>query len=227
MWGHLAVNPENPGHYDANIATWETVEQPETALIEVERTYREFEMTPRIRLTEYSTPPTLSSFLTENGYVNSNAETATASIMRWSHSAVERPQLPSGVTIREATIQDVEVLAQIQYEPDILGEWAYRYLTYGILDPRITYYMAEVESVPAATLALGQTKTLTLIDDVTTAPQYWGQGLAGWLLQHAQHQARSDIMLEVIMENARRIYERRGFEVVGTIVDSRWVPHAE
>lgn len=226
-WGALAMNAENPDHYDSNIATWENVEHPENTLTEVERVYREFGMTPRIRLTEYSTPDTLADFLRHHNYININEEDASARIMRWKHTPTALPALPPEVTIRKATPEDVEGIAHIQFDTSILGEWAYRYLTYGLHDKRITYFLAEVEGVPAATLALGQTKTLALIDDVTTAFDYRGRGLAGWLLQYAEHYATSDIMLEVIMENAQRLYERHGFEVVGTILDSRWVPHVE
>lgn len=226
-WGVLAINPENPDHYDSNLATWETVEHPNNALAEVERVYGEFGMTPRIRLTEYSTPATLADFLRAHHYINTNEADASARIMHWKHTLVALPPPPPDVTIRKATLEDVEVVAKIQFDESILGEWAYRYLTYGLRDSRVTYFLAEVEGVPAATLALGQTKNLALIDDVTTAPDYRGRGLAGYLLQYAQHHATSDIMLEVIMDNAQRIYERRGFEVVGTILDSRWIPHVD
>lgn len=224
-WGVLAINSDNADHYDSNLATWEEVESPETALAEVERTYREYGITPRIRLTEYSHPSTLADFLRSRDYTNINEEDSAARIMQWRHTVVPLPSLPEAVKVRSATLNDVDAIAKIQFEDgDILGEWAYRYLTYGLNDPRITYFLAEVEGIPAAVLALGQTKSLALIDDVTTLAAYRGRGLAGFLLQYAQHYAKSDILLEVISENAQRLYERVGFEVVGTIMDSRWIP---
>jgi GNAT superfamily N-acetyltransferase len=223
-WGVLSINPENPHHYDSNLATWEEVEKPEIALAEVERVYGDYGVTPRIRLTEYSTPDTLSDFLHECDYININEEETSSRIMRWTHAPVTPAPLPDGVTIRKANLEDLESLVRIQFEENnLMGDWAYRYLTYGLTDPRISYFLAEVEKVPVATVALGQTKTMALIDDVSTLSAYRGRGLAGLLMGYAQQHSRHDIMLEVITDNAQRVYERVGFKVAGTIMDSRWV----
>jgi GNAT superfamily N-acetyltransferase len=224
-WGVLSINSDNPGHYDANTATWEDVPDPERALAEVERVYREFNITPRIRLTEYSKPNTLATFLESRQYVNYFGHEQESRIMRWSHTPIDVPVVPPSVQIRRATPDDVHTVVRVIFEAEnLVDDWSRNYVTYGLYDPRITYFMALVDTQPAAVVALGQTKTLGMIDDVATLPAYRGQGLARYLLQTAQHHAATDLMLEVVEANAQRIYERAGFAVEGTIRESRWVP---
>lgn len=224
-WGVLSINSDNPGHYDANTATWEEVSDPEHALAEVERVYREFNSTPRIRLTEYTTPETLSAFLQERDYKPYPEQPQEARIMRWTHTPIDLPSLHPSVRIRPATLDDLDDVVQVIFREDnLVDDWSRNYVAYGLHDPRITYFLAVVEEQPAAVVALGQTQSLGMIDDVATLPDYRGQGLAKALLQTAQHHATTDLMLEVVAENAQRIYERANFTVAGTIRESRWIP---
>ena len=60
------------------------------------------------------------------------------------------------------------------------------------------------------------------VDQLVVHPDYWGMGIARFLVEAASARARQPLSLDVNEENGRavRFYEKAGFEVVGRGINS-------
>ena len=79
------------------------------------------------------------------------------------------------------------------------------------------WYVARVDGVVAASLAVCDGDAAGLINNVATVPRFRARGLAGALVAQAQREAPGPLLLEVEEDTAERVYRRAGFEVRGEL----------
>lgn len=219
-WGCLVYNPANPGHYDSNKALWREAAEPEAVIDEIVGFYRALGLTPRVRLNDLSQPADAAERLAARGFT---CESDTMRVMHWPHRPLPHPAHPSGITVDRAGPMLARRLAEIELagSPWEGDEWRVNTLRAYLRSDHVRVYVALLEGQPAATATVVYGHGAGLIEDVATHPDFRGRGLATALMGQIQAEAGGDLLLEVVAENAERLYRRAGFHVVGEIGETQ------
>ncbi len=226
-WGMLFHNTANPDHYDSNSARQINAADPELTIAELTEFYQQLRLTPRARLTDLTVPADFGRRLEAHGYV---CDPSTLRVMVWEGAAPPEPQLPRNVTIERAGPADLETAAQLYAEGfgSASSDWIAGFLRRELDHPDVRCYLARIDGVAASTLTVLDTDEVGLVFNVATVPGYRGHGLATMLVAHAQAWSTRPLLLEVMEDNAERIYVRAGFQVRGELHQiSCWLPDEE
>ncbi len=215
-WGLLFHNRGNPGHHDANSARQIDAPNAELAIAELTRFYRELGLTPRVKLTDLTVPDDFLTRLVAHGY---QFEPSVLKVMVWEGAPPRRLQPSRGVTVQRAGVHDLETVARVYAEGfgSATSDWIAGFLRRELHAPEIRTYLARVDGIAASSLTVLDRQEIGLIYNVATRPEYRGRGSATLLVANAQAESKTPLLLEVMEDNAERIYARAGFEVRGAL----------
>lgn len=223
-WGLLCANPANPDHHDSNSARRVRAERPAEAIAQLTAFYRGLGLTPRAKVDDLTVPRDFVARLEAEGY---STVATVLQVMTWAGKAPGRPELAPGVTITRAGPEQLAEVTRVQAEGFGASEsgWIAGFLRAELAHPAVRCYLAYVEGVAAASLSVLDAQPIGLISNVATVPEFRGRGLATALVALAQMESRGPLLLEVVEENAERIYRRAGFETRGELHQtSCWLP---
>ncbi len=225
-WGLLYANLANPDHHDSNTARRIRAAQPEAAIAALTAFYQERGLTPRAKVDNLTMPHNFVARLEAHGYL---ASAAVLRIMTWAGPLPSPPQLPQNVAIVRAGPEQLAEVTGVQAEGFGTADrsWIAGFLRVELAHPAVRCYLAYVDGVPAASLSAfdGHGLPISLISNVATVPALRGRGLATALVMLVQAESPRPLLLEVVEQNAERIYERAGFAVRGELHQtSCWLP---
>jgi GNAT superfamily N-acetyltransferase len=223
-WGLLLYNTENPNYYEANGARYIRTDDPDGTIKEIIAFYRSRRLTPRVIADQATEPANFHTHLEDHGFECSHVN---FHIMTWQGERPSLPTLPDGVTIRRATLADVEPIVAIEADdaPWSSFEWLRRRTQTLLAAPSVHYYIAWVEDQPAATAMCFQTEERGLIEGVVTRPPFRRRGLASAIIQQIQFDSGTPLLLEVDDDGAERIYARCGFVLAADAPEwQAWLP---
>ena len=225
-WGLLFANPANPDHHDSNTARRIRAEQPGVAIAELTAFYRDRGLTPRAKVDNLTVPHDFGARLEAHGYL---ASAALLRIMTWAGIPPSPPHLPQHVAIVRAGPGHLAEVTHVQAEGFGTADsgWIAGFLGVELAHPAVRCYLAYVDGVPAASLSVftGDQLPISLISNVATVPAFRGRGLATALVALAQAESTGSLLLEVVEQNAERIYQRAGFAVRGELQQTGcWLP---
>lgn len=223
-WGLLYANPANPDHHDSNSARCIRAEQPDEAITQLTAFYRGLGLTPRAKVDDLTVPHDFVVRLAARGYISI---ATVLRVMTWAGTPPARPSLPAGMSIIRAGPEDLVEAARVQAEGfgTVDNGWIAGFLRVELSHPAVRCYLAYVDGVAVASLSAFDAQPISLVSNVTTVPDFRGRGLATALVTLAQAESSGPLLLEVVEENAERIYRRAGFETRGELHQtSCWLP---
>lgn len=223
-WGWLFHNVGNPDHHSSNIARRIQTTDPQATIDYIIDFYQARRLTPRVRVDNLTTPADFAAQLEARGFI---IDHTVLRVMTWNDTPPSPPPVSSGITIRRAGIADIEDVTRVQAEGfgNETTYWLEGSLRYELANPSIRCYLALVDDVAAASVTVFDDTSWGLVTNVATTPSYRRRGLATALMQQVQAESIHPLILEVVEDDAQRVYERVGFNVQGELHQSScWLP---
>jgi GNAT superfamily N-acetyltransferase len=215
-WGLLFYNPANPQHYDSNTARQIRTGAPDAVIVELIAFYEAHDLNPRVKCDPLTEPADFAARLRAYGFRTTDEVNR---LMVWEGAPRPEPALAAGVAVERGTLADLAEIARVQAEgfENDSDAWIRGFLLRELVHPAVHWYVARVDGVAAAAVALFLDEASGLIVNVATVPAYRERGLATALIARAQSVARRPLLLEVVEANAERVYRRAGFEPWGEL----------
>jgi GNAT superfamily N-acetyltransferase len=223
-WGWLFHNVGNPDHHSSNIARRIQTNDPHATIAHIVDFYQTRRLTPRVRVDDLTMPANFAAQLEAYGFI---IDYNVLRVMTWNDVPPPPPPASSDITIRRAGIADIDDVTRVQAEGfgNETTYWLEGCLRYELVHPSIRCYLAFVDDVAAATVTVFDDTNWGLVTNVATTPPYRRRGLATTLMRQVQSESIHPLLLEVVEDDAQRVYERVGFSVQGELHQSScWLP---
>jgi ribosomal protein S18 acetylase RimI-like enzyme/SAM-dependent methyltransferase len=149
---------------------------------------------------------------------------------------------PSMIGLRQAAPDDQEFLRRVYYstrkeEVEAFGwpeaeqeaflsmQFTTQQKAYAMMFPHAEQSVILCDGVPAGRLLLNRDTNSISVVDIAVLPEFRRRGIASSILVRLQRDgAAIDLQVDKNNATARRLYERRGFQVTGETLEMRWEP---
>ncbi|MHA2295078.1 MAG: GNAT family N-acetyltransferase [Candidatus Hodarchaeales archaeon] len=229
-WGYFLCNPDYRERYDANNALITQVNEEEfdQTIDEIINYYQERHLTPRIHFYHPSKDHPFKKALLSKGFkCNYPEDKKPLLIMIYNRKKNPPPpqlEKPDGTLVMSTNNVDPDDWLAGDIRRIFPREDTFKRV---IQHPHYHYFLLYFQGEPAAMITFFTSLKYknVRVDDVITRPEYRKHGFSSFLVNRVlswTYKKKLDAHLHVLMDNAKRIYSRAGFEQFVNCQDISW-----